>query len=88
MPDRTEGLNKPRTFAAMFPEHRGVVQGDGYVDRVTGPRCMVRMSEGPHVGRYIIARTDIVLGDGAAVLINDRLGHTRAALTPEAGHGE
>ncbi len=38
-------------------ERRAVVLQDGHVDRISGPRCMVKMSEGPHTGLYLIART-------------------------------
>lgn len=72
-----------RSFAEIFPERRGVVLQPGHVDPITGPRCIVKMSEGPSVGRYIIAHTDDVLGEGVEVIVSERTGRVRAkALAP------
>lgn len=66
------------TFNEIFPEHAGVVLQDGHVDRVTGPRCMVKMSEGPFVGRYIIAHTEAVLAADMRVKVSERTGRIKA----------
>jgi len=41
---------------------------DGYVDHITGPRCMIKPTEGRHQGLYIIAHTSEVLKGGQAVI--------------------
>lgn len=66
------------TWNEMFPQHKGVVMNDGHVDHITGPRCMVKMSEGPFIGRYIIAHTAKILSEGTWVLVDSRTGKTRA----------
>lgn len=76
----TPGVDEPprKTWNELFPERKGVVLQDGHIDPITGPRCMVKMSEGPHLGRYIIAHTETVLAEGTDVLVNDRQGKTMA----------
>jgi len=69
----------------MFPERRAVVLQDGHVDPITGPRCIVKMSEGPQTGLYVIAHTDEVLSEGTEVLVSDRSGRTRAAISKAGG---
>lgn len=49
---------------------RGTVLQDGHVDPYSGPRCMVKMSEGPRLGLYVIADTDVVLTKGTEVLVS------------------
>lgn len=65
------------TFDQMFPTYRAVVLHDGHVDHITGPRCMVQMSEGPQVGLYFVAHTDSTLPAGTRVL-TQRIGRLRA----------
>ncbi len=67
-----------KTWKEMFPQRRGVVLQDGHVDRITGPRCIVKMSEGPQCGLHIIAHTAEVLREGTEVLVDNRSGRTRA----------
>lgn len=66
------------TFNELFPNRRAVVLQDGHIDHITGPRCIVKMSEGPLIGRYVIAHTTEILTEGTEVLVNDRTGRTRA----------
>lgn len=47
---------------------RAHVLQDGHVDHITGPRCMIRPTEGEHVGRYLIAHTSEVLKEGQPVV--------------------
>lgn len=51
-------------------EIRARVLGDGHVDRITGPRCMIQPSEGPHYGLYLIAHTAEVLQEGTPVFFD------------------
>jgi len=56
----------------LFPVLRGVVLNNGHIDPVTGPRCMVKMSEGPHRGKYVIAHTDSLLAGGIEVHVQEK----------------
>ena len=56
----------------MFEKLKAVVLQDGHVDPITGPRCIVRMAEGPNFGKYIIAHTKEVLAKDTAVLVDYR----------------
>lgn len=47
---------------------RAHVLQDGHVDHVTGPRCMIKPTEGKHNGLYLIAQTDEVLSEGTEVI--------------------
>lgn len=78
-----------KTFNDLFPQHRGVVmETGGHVDPITGPRCMVKMSEGPFIGRYIIAHTDEVLPANITVLVDQRQGKTKATPSEARLNGE
>lgn len=78
-------MNKQRgrTYEEMFPNYRGVVLQNGHVDSITGPRCIVKMLEGPYIGRYIIAQTETVLSESDAVLVNERRSYPCAILSPK-----
>jgi len=65
----------------MFESYLGVVLNDGHVDPITGPRCMVRMSEGPGIGRYQVAHTETVLPKGTTVSVDWRR-HVAPVPTP------
>ena len=41
---------------------------DGHVDHITGPRCMIKPTEGKHKGLYLVAQTDDVLKEGDPVV--------------------
>jgi hypothetical protein len=41
---------------------------DGHIDPITGPRCMIKPTEGKHQGLYLIAHTNEVLKEGQAVV--------------------
>lgn len=71
-----------KTWNEMCPQLRGVVLQDGHVDPITGPRCLIQMSEGPQRGLYIIAHTDKLLPEGEAVLVDMRTGQQRATVAP------
>lgn len=58
----------------MFETLKAHVLQDGHVDHITGPRCMVKMDEGPHIGRYRIADTETVLTKDTPVRV-DRWGN-------------
>ncbi len=77
-------MAKPMTWNEMFPDRRATVLQDGHVDPITGPRCVVKMSEGPMTGLYVIAHTETVLKGGTEVLVNDRTGTTRARPVAKA----
>jgi hypothetical protein len=47
---------------------RANVLQDGHVDPITGPRCLIKPTEGRHLGLYLIAHTDAVLKEGQAVV--------------------
>ena len=59
-------------LADHFPKLKAVVLQDGHVDHITGPRCIVKMAEGPHFGKYIIAHTETVLMEGTPVIVDYR----------------
>ncbi|MBA15534.1 MAG: hypothetical protein CMN73_04175 [Sphingomonas sp.] len=48
-------------------EQDAIVLQDGHVDPITGPRCAVRMLEGPRHGHHLLASTDEVLSQGTIV---------------------
>lgn len=80
--DKTLGAT--RTWTEMFPKLRAVVLQDGHVDPITGPRCIVKMSEGPLIGRYVIAHTKEVLAGGTDVLVDYRSRATKAEESSRA----
>lgn len=71
-----------KTWREMFPQRRAVVLSDGHVDRITGPRCIVKMSEGPQCGLYFVAHTSEVLCEGDEVLVHRSGSYLRAAIAP------
>jgi hypothetical protein len=71
-----------RTAKEIWPDLHGVVLQDGYVDRITGPRCMAKMSDGPNCGLYQIVHTKEVLSAGANVLIDGITGHGTPSERP------
>lgn len=66
-----------------YPTHkiRAHVLQDGHVDRITGPRCIIKPIEGKHRGLYLIAHTDTVLKEGQPVIYDEIT--RRATLTQE-----
>lgn len=56
------------TTKDLWKPKRGVVLIDGHIDRITGPRCILKMLEGEFIGCHIIAHTDSVLPEGTRVL--------------------
>jgi len=69
-------------------ELRATVLQDGHIDRITGPRCMLKMDEGPQFGLYLIAHTPAVLSGGTDVFYDTITRQARAAITkatPEDG---
>lgn len=50
---------------------RANVLKDGHVDPITGPRCMIRPTEGRFTGLYLIAHTDEVLKGGQPVIYDE-----------------
>ena len=55
-----------------FPSLKATVLQDGHVDPITGPRCLVKMDEGPNLGKYQIAHTATVLAKGTPVIVDWR----------------
>lgn len=53
----------------MRKVHAHVLQ-DGHVDTITGPRCLIKPTEGEHIGRYLIAHTPEVLREGQPVIFD------------------
>ncbi len=51
---------------------KATVLHDGHIDPITGPRCMVKMDEGPDLGHYQIVHTDTVLTEGTTVVVDWR----------------
>lgn len=77
-----------RKWSDIFPDLRATVLQDGHVDHVTGPRCIVQISEGAQRGLYLIAHTENVLASGTDVLVNQRSGRLRATPISETGHSD
>lgn len=60
----------PIRVQAAYQWNARVLQ-DGHVDPITGPRCFIVPSEGPHCGLYLIARTESVLREGQLVIYDE-----------------
>ena len=58
-----------KTWDEMCPLLRGKAIGAGYIDHITGPRCMATLEEGPNAGLYFIAHTDEVVAEDQPLLI-------------------
>ena len=81
---------RPKDLTALAvknlrPAFDGIVLQDGHIDHISGPRCMVKMSEGPHKGKYVIAQTTEVLREGVPVSV-DWLGN--ATITDNLSKAE
>lgn len=63
---------------------RANVLQDGHVDPITGPRCVIKPTEGKHCGLYLIAHTDEVLREGQPV-IYDEITRRAAAIAKAEG---
>ena len=61
---------------------RANVLQDGHVDPVTGPRCIIKPTEGAHCGLHLIAHTDEILSEGQPVIYDEI---TRRATLARAG---
>ena len=78
-----------RTFRDQFPFLRGVALQNGHVDHITDqPRCVIKMSSGENVGRYVIYRTERVLVEGEHVEICPIERIARAILEKENSRAE
>lgn len=61
-----------KTETTSYPSHKAQLLSDGYIDHITGPRCLVQMKEGPNNGLYQIVHADEILPKGQDVLVNWR----------------
>ena len=60
-------------------ELSAVVLQNGHVDRITGPRCIIKMREGPQCGLYLIGRSVSVLSEGTPVFYDEITRRVRIA---------